>query len=355
MKNKKFFELKEDVLYLIGEWNISNISEIEKDINRLDKSKISKIDISNLKTLDTFGALLIYKYFKDIPIEPDKEKFINLINMVSSKDINLPQKQKENFFLESVDKIFLVIKDIIYFFNFAGKLTVEVLLKIKDFEINTFLKDIELSGIRALPILFTLSFLIGVVIAYQSAKQLMAYGANIFIADLIFISITRELAPLIVGIILAGRSASSYTAQIGLMNVTEEIDVIRAMGISPYVLLVLPKILSLMLITPLLIVFSDVIGIIGGMVIADSILDITPYQFINRIQEGYYIDHFFAGIIKGPFFGIAIALIGTGEGFKVEKKAESIGSYVTKSVVKSIFAIIFLDTLFSVVFRWLDI
>jgi phospholipid/cholesterol/gamma-HCH transport system permease protein len=247
------------------------------------------------------------------------------------------------------------IKDYVFFLNFLGKSTVDFISKISDFEFRAFVKDIQNMGVGAIGIVGVLSFLIGLVIAYQSAAQLKQFGANIFIVDLVSISIVRELGPLIVAIIVSGRSASSYAASIGLMKVQEEIDTLDTMGVSPYTLLVLPRILSLFVVMPLLIVFADIVGIFGGMIISNLILNVNFAEFLERASRVVTIKSFLSGIIKGPVFGIVIALIGTSEGFKVEQKTESIGLHVTVSVVKSIFSVIAIDAAFSVIYRWLKI
>ncbi len=342
-------------LTLSGEWTIKNYEKLENILKNSQSYNI--IDIENITKIDSYGALILNKIITktNAKIKGNNPKVQELLKLVSSKTLTLPEIKK----ITLLDKLNLIIneeiKDLKSFFYFIGALFIHSIYKIKDFEFSTFFRDVEDMGSKAIFIISVLSFLIGVVIAYQSGVQLAKYGANIFIVDLITISITRELSPLIVGIILAGRSASSYTAQLGLMKVSEEIDVLETMGLSPFVILVLPRILSLIIITPLLIVFADLIGIIGGMIISKISLGISFNQFLIRIPQVLTPKIFISGVIKGPVFGFFIALIGTFEGFQVEKKAESIGYNVINSVVKSIFTIILLDAVFSVVYRWLNI
>jgi phospholipid/cholesterol/gamma-HCH transport system permease protein len=288
-------------------------------------------------------------------ITGENSKVKEFIKLIDSRSLTFPQKEKISLINRINSLIYEEINDLKAIFNFIGAIFVHSIYKIRDFEFSTLFKDIEDMGFKAILIISVLSFLIGIVIAYQSGVQLAKYGANIFIVDLITISMVRELSPLIVGIILAGRSASSYTAQIGLMKVSEEIDVLDTMGLSPYVILVLPRILSLVIITPLLIVFADFIGVIGGMIISKVSLDVSFNQFLIRIPQALTPKMLISGVLKGPVFGFFIALIGTFEGFQVEKRSESIGYNVINSVVKSIFTIILLDAVFSVVFRWLNI
>ena len=187
------------------------------------------------------------------------------------------------------------------------------------------------------------------VISYQSAVELAKFGADVFIVDLAGISITRELAPLITAIVVAGRSGSAYTAQIGAMKITEEISAMRTMGFDPYYFLVLPRMLALMISLPLLIFFADIVGIMGSMFAASLELNISYSQFIDRLREVLEAKHFWIGIIKGPFFAILIATIGCFRGMQVTDDTESIGYQTTASVVNSIFFVIACDALFSVI------
>lgn len=204
------------------------------------------------------------------------------------------------------------------------------------------------TGARALPIIAISSFLIGVVVAYQSVVQLQKFGADIFIVDMIGISLTRELAPLITAIVVAGRSGSAFTAQIGTMKMTQEIDAMRTMGFDPFTFLVWPRVIALMIIMPLLIFFADMVGIFGGMVIAQVHSHLSFYEFIHRLQGALALKHYVIGLIKGPFFAFLIAFVSTYRGFQVSMNTESIGHYTTKSVVNSIFLVIACDAIFSV-------
>lgn len=191
--------------------------------------------------------------------------------------------------------------------------------------------------------------------AYQSAYQLKIYGANIFIVDMLGISILRELAPLMTAIVIAGRSGSAFTAQIGAMKITQELDAMRTMGFDPYIFLVMPKILALMLMMPVLIFVADVMGIVGGILVANIDLNITLNSFIERFNDAVAAKHFFIGIAKGPFFAFLIASIGIYRGMMVKDDTQSIGVNTTKSVVESIFAVIVCDAIFSIIFTNLGI
>jgi phospholipid/cholesterol/gamma-HCH transport system permease protein len=215
--------------------------------------------------------------------------------------------------------------------------------------------NVQTAGFDALPITGMLSFLLGIVIAYQGAEQLRRVGANIYIADLVGLSMVRELSPLITAIIVAGRSGSAYTAQIGTMKVTEEIDALRTVGVAPMDQLVLPKVLALMLALPLLTVYTDVMGVFGGMIMARAQLDVSFATFLDRLDDAVSLKSYLIGIGKAPLFAAIIALVGCYQGFQVNSSAESVGRQTTVSVVQSIFLVILGDALLSIAFSWLDI
>ena len=215
--------------------------------------------------------------------------------------------------------------------------------------------NLRSAGFDALPIVGLLSFLLGVVVAYQGADQLRQYGANIFVADLVGLSMLREFAPLITAIIVAGRSGSAYAAQIGTMSVTEEIDAMRTLGIEPQELLVLPKILALVIALPLLTVFADGLGIFGGMLMAKTQLGVGFGEFLDRLVKAVSITSYLVGLGKAPVFAVIIVLVGCFQGFRTHGGADSVGRQTTRSVVQSIFLVIVADAVFSVAFSLLDL
>ncbi len=215
--------------------------------------------------------------------------------------------------------------------------------------------NIRSAGFDALPIVGLLSFMLGIVVAYQGADQLRQYGANIFVADLVGLSMLREFAPLITAIIIAGRSGSAYAAQIGTMAVTEEIDAMRTIGIAPLEMLVLPKLIALVIVLPLLTVFADVLGVFGGMIMAKTQLGISYSEFVDRFTKAVSVTSFLIGIGKAPVFAAVIAMIGCFQGFRTHGGADSVGLQTTRSVVQSIFLVIVADALFSVAFSALDL
>ena len=215
--------------------------------------------------------------------------------------------------------------------------------------------NIRSAGFDALPIVGLLSFLLGVVVAYQGADQLRQYGANLLVADLVGVSMLREFAPLITAIIIAGRSGSAYAAQIGTMVVTEEIDALRTLGIAPLELLVLPKVIALVIALPLLTVFADALGVFGGMLMARSQLGVGFPEFLDRFVKAVSMTTYFVGLAKAPVFAAIIAIVGCFQGLRTRGGADSVGRQTTRAVVQSIFLVIVADALFSVAFSALDL
>ena len=332
-----------------------------------NKSKL-EINLEKLTYLDTAAAIFldnVYNSFSKNGIEvlfiTYNQDILDTLELVKSKKgMHEPIKHKKEITLiESIGKYtYKHFLGFLAFMSFLGELfatKMHYLKSFKNFRFKEIAFEINESGIKAIGIISLTSFLIGLVIAYQSAFQLKIYGANIFIVDMLGISILRELAPLITAIVIAGRSGSAFTAQIGAMKITEELDAMRTMGFSPHKFLVLPRILALMIIMPILILIADIMGILGGMVVANLDLKITTELFLERFNEVVAAKHFFVGIVKGPFFAFLIATIGIYRGLMVKNDTQSIGFNTTKSVVESIFAVIICDAIFSIMFTNLGI
>lgn len=213
---------------------------------------------------------------------------------------------------------------------------------------------VERAGADALPIVLLINALVGFVMAFQSARQLAAYGANIYVADLVGLSMTRELAPLMTAIILAGRSGAAFAAELGTMKVSEEIDALRTMGFGAVRHLVLPRVLGLVIVAPMLTLLSDVVGVLGGMAVASSTLGVSPTAYFNQTLRAVHAWDVESGILKSVVFGATIALIACQQGFATSGGAAGVGRRTTSTVVSSLFAIVLLDALFTFAFRWLD-
>jgi phospholipid/cholesterol/gamma-HCH transport system permease protein len=210
--------------------------------------------------------------------------------------------------------------------------------------------NMEQAGVGAIPIVALLSFLIGMVLSYMAATQLAGFGAQIFVVNLLEVAIMREMGVLLTAILVAGRSGSAYTAQIGAMVANQEIDAMRSIGLDPMHMLVVPRVTALVAMLPMLVMVADVSGLLGGLVAVWFSLDITPGMFIEALQRAFRLQHFMIGLIKAPFFAAVIGCIGCFDGFKARRSADSVGQMTTRSVVESIFMVIALDALFAVFF-----
>ncbi|NDJ27206.1 ABC transporter permease [Campylobacter sp. MIT 12-8780] len=300
--------------------------------NELKASNIafSRINL-NEATLDLF-RLCEKNYTQDLPLEKKGFEYDDFLVLLGKKSVANLQ----------------AIKRFIIFTGMVFASFFHCLRRPHEFRFIAFLYHIEHSALRALGIIALSSLLVGVVLAYQAAYQLAQFGANIFIVDLVGISATREIAPLIAAIVIAGRSASSYTAQIGVMKITDEINAMNTMGFDSARFIILPRVVALTLAMPLIVIVADFVSILGGMVIADLNLGINYVEFIRRFKEAVELKHIIIGVAKAPMFGFLIALIACFRGFEVKNTTESIGIYTTKSVVNAIFWVIAFDAIFSV-------
>jgi len=354
-----------------GELTLYTLSQCEKQLQNLNFQviKVIVIDLYEVTFMDTAGAIFLKnleKKFittkKDVSLLCQDTQQLATLNLVKKSELNRSSykesRERKHFVKAYLEKVYSYYIGFISFIEFFGQLFATKLYYLKSLKNIRFKEiafEINESAIKAIGIVALTSFLIGLVVAYQSAYQLKLYGANIFIVDMLGISILRELAPLITAIVIAGRSGSAFTAQIGAMKITQELDAMKTMGFDPFVFLVMPRIIALMIALPLLIFISDVMGIFGGMIVSNLDLGITTDLFLDRFHEVVDAKHFFIGILKGPFFAFLIASIGIYRGLIVRDDTQSIGLNTTKSVVESIFAVIICDALFSITFTNLGI
>ena len=366
--NKKFisYEDHQHHIKLIsrGEWTLQSVRQIEEKLRRISCDKKIIWDVSAVSHFDSAGVLLFIEYFelfnKKTKVEvvgyTDNQK--EMYDLLRESDQEMIVPPKEGFF-ENIGKNTLeVYHDIKDFITFMGHLFAAVFhtfIRPGDIRFKEMVYHIHQSGFNALIIIGLTSFLVGMVIAYQGSVQLAKFGADIFIVDTVGISITRELGPMITAIVIAGRSGSAYTAEIGAMKITEEISAMRTMGFDPYYFPVLPRVFALMISLPILIFFADVVGILGGMVASGTQLNISMVQFTDRLYEVLEVKHYLLGMLKGPVFAFIIAAIGCFRGFQVSDNTESIGLHTTASVVNAIFLVIAFDALFSVIYTELDL
>lgn len=352
-----------------GRWHLHNLGEIERRLSALDQLERGGriiFDLSDIVEVDTAAMLFFIGLrsrlkqsgiaVKTHGVPKQFAKMFRLIRKTQEKsDRPIPGKEKNPLIvsIEALGRLtYAFWYETLSFIAFMGetfsafRLYLRYPSSVRTKEISA---NLYATGTTALPIIALSAFLIGVVIAYQSATVLQQYGANIYIVDMVGISIVRELAPLIAAIIVAGRSGSSFTAQIGVMKITEEIDAMKTMGFEIFRFIVLPRIIALMIALPLLVFFADIMGIAGGVLIAKTQLGIMPPEFIARLAEKVALKHYVVGVVKAPVFAFIIASIGCLRGFEVTRNTESIGTSTTISVVNAIFMVIAVDAVFSVI------
>jgi phospholipid/cholesterol/gamma-HCH transport system permease protein len=360
-------------LSISGSWTTAALAHLGPTPAELDPSTESVIlDGSGLTGLDTAGALLVHRLVqrlreqgRGVELAGFGERRSALLDLVAERLAVETQALEQQGRLprpSGLERLGRLVvergREGFALLSFCGEVClafVQSLLHPARFRWRYVLAVLEHDGVRSIPVLAMLSFLLGVVIAYQAGVQFRVYGGNLYVVDLVGVTVLRELGPLMTAIVVAGRSGSAYTAQIGTMQVTEEVDAMRSIGVSPLDLLVLPKILGLVIALPLLTVFADVAAVGGGMVMSALMLDVSPDVFLRRFPEAVSINSLLTGVAKAPVFAAAIATVGCYQGFQVRGGADSVGRHTTVSVVQALVSVIALDAAFSIAYSWLGI
>jgi phospholipid/cholesterol/gamma-HCH transport system permease protein len=354
-------------IVLSGSWTARGVGQLDRQVRTASAGSVEvTIDGAAVDALDTVGVWVLRRLLEHLRAggaRPRLARFqpqhAKLVELVIQHDAAQPPAPARRPLLQRIGhRAVDALQQGFALLSFVGETALALgrsLAHPGRLRWRPILHNLQSSGFSALPIVGLLSFLIGIVVAYQGAEQLRRYGANIFVADLIGLSMLREFAPLITAIIVAGRSGSAYAAQIGTMAVTEEIDAMRTLGIPPLDLLVLPKILALSIALPLLTVYADILGVAGGMVMARAQLGVGYGEFLDRMVLAVDVSAYLTGVGKAPVFAAIIALVGCFQGFLTQGGADSVGRQTTRAVVQSIFLVVVADALFSVLFSMLDL
>jgi phospholipid/cholesterol/gamma-HCH transport system permease protein len=356
-----------------GDWTMPEIPRLDQELHHLDygDAREAQIDGSGIELLDSAGAWLLLRSKRELEGDnvrisgftvPDRYKPLleTMDRDHTAPPVAHPPHRGLIGLLERMGKGTVhSLRQGYDLLGFLGRVTVEAgeaaMAPRRELPWPAFIHQIEETGVTALPIVGMLAFLLGVVLAYQGADQLKRFGAQIYTIDFLGVGFLRELGGLVTAIIIAGRSGSAFTAQIGTMRVNEETDAMQTIGLNIAEVLVLPRVLGLMIALPLLTFFADVVGIIGGMVMVYFDLGITIPAFMRELQGAISVNTLMVGLIKAPVFAFVIALVGCFEGMRVERNADSVGRLTTRSVVESIFLIIALDAAFSIIFSVIGI
>jgi phospholipid/cholesterol/gamma-HCH transport system permease protein len=353
-----------------GAWRIENIAAIEAALAELPQEGTRRvvIDARSLEALDLSGAWLLRERLASLQsaggrIEfagspPSQFAFLEEIAAQELPETALVERRSGwrnplgwlgrisvQQWHQGIDAI-----------GYLGRIAVTGVrsFRPRHLRVASITRHIYETGIQAIPIVSLIAFLISVIIAYLSAQQLRQFGAEIFTVDLVAIAVLREMGVLLTAIIVAGRSGSAFAAEIGVMRLNDEIDALHSMGVNPFEVLVLPRLIGLLVALPLLTIVADAMGLAGGALLSSLLLDISLTQFIPRLQDALAPTTFWAGLIKAPVFAALIAMVGTYRGMQVRDSSRELGRLTTVAVVESIFLVIFADAVFAIVFVELD-
>ena len=369
-----WFKVERDVFSAGGRWTIAESARLDRDLRALNPGAGQAItmDASAIERMDSTGAWLLLRTRRalegagrTVSALTVPERYAELVNNLDRADRprahpHPPRMSALRYRLYRIGRATVQAGQQGWrMLGYLGRVTVEtgemIAAPRKNLRFAAMVNQVEETGISALPIVGLLSFLIGVVIAYQGITQLQKFGAELLTIDGLGIITLREMGVLMTSIIIAGRSGSAFTAQIGTMRVNEEIDAMQTMGLNTVDTLVLPRIVGLVIALPLLTLYADIMGLIGGAVMCYFDLHISIPAFMRELQQALSVKTLMVGLVKAPVFAFVIALVGCYEGFQVERNAASVGLLTTRSVVESVFLVIVLDAAFSVMFSVLGI
>ncbi len=355
-------------VHLGGAWTIAEAGRLDRELARIDPPRPAEpieLDLAALEALDTSGAWLVHRFADRLR---RGGAAVELVGVAESRRPLLDQVRRAHVdcdmepdrpprwveLTEGVGRWAVAIAaEAGALISFLGYIVVKLGVVLADprrIRWTSVVHHMQYTGLNALPIVGLLGFLLGIVIAYQGAFQLRRFGAEMLVVNLVGVSVFRELGVLITAIIVAGRSGSAFTAQIGTMIVNQEVDAMRTIGLDPGEVLVVPRVLALILVMPLLAFFASMAGLFGGAAMGQFVLDMSFGNFLAQLQSAVNPAHFWIGMAKAPVFAFTIALVGCYQGFRVTGSAESVGHLTTRSVVVSLFLVILLDAAFSVVF-----
>ncbi len=355
-------------LKLQGVWSAKTAAKAELLCTEILTKPLPKtlfFDLSDFKEFDTSGVWLIHRTMKALEhkghhviVQKESETFSTLLSYLEFYKPSSDTKLKVSSFFgqhlayigkETVN-LALLTRDLIIFLGQVTAELLRVVLHPQRLRCTSIVVHMERYGVNAIPIITVMSAALGLVLAYQGEEQLRRFGAEIYTINLVSISIVREVGILITAILVAGRTGSSITAQIGIMKINQEIDALNTLGLSPMSVLILPRILALILIMPCLAFISDLGGLLGGGVMVVGSMNVSPELYIHRIAEAITVGGFWVGIMKAPLFGAIIGLVSCFEGMRVQGTAESVGICTTRSVVEGIFLVTLADALLSIFF-----
>ncbi|MEL1266171.1 ABC transporter permease [Pseudoxanthomonas putridarboris] len=349
---------------LAGDWTLASALIVAEQLRGLPEA-VSRIDATAIGRIDSAGVLQLLRFVKrrgleleDIEFRQDHRALVSTIEDVAD---DRPPRKRDYGFLAALSRLGYRVhengKEIVTLLSFIGENLFKLVRMVKEprrFRATATVSHMEAVGLDAVPLVVLLSYLVGAVIAFLGSTILRDFGAEIYVVELVSIAFLREFAVLLTAIVLAGRTASAFTAQIGAMKAREEIDALHTLGLDPIDVLVIPRLLALLVMLPLLTFIAMMAGLAGGITVGAFDLGIPPQMYLARMHETMEVRHFLVGMSKAPVFALIIGLIGCLEGLQVEGTAQSVGERTTSSVVQAISLVIVLDALAALWFMNMD-
>ena len=347
-------------LRLSGDWTLAHSRDVMRDLAAFPKG-IRHVDASCVGNMDSFGVLQLQRFANDRGLKREnfqlRDEHMTLIRAILDVPPDRPKEKRDYGFHAALGRLGYAVvdnwKEIVTLASFLGENLVKLLRTIKQprrLRVTSVVYHMEQVGLDAVPLVLLLTFLVGAVLAFLGANILENFGATIYVVELVNIAFLREFGVLLTAILLAGRTASAFTAQIGAMVSREEVDAIRTLGLDPIDLLVIPRIIALLVMLPLLTFLSMIAGLLGGLSVGAFSLDIPPQAYLARMEQTIRFEDFLVGMSKAPIFALVIGLIGCLEGLQVEGTAQSVGERTTSSVVQTISLVIIIDALAAIWF-----
>lgn len=349
---------------LSGNWTLATALQAGKVLDAID-TPVRSLDARAIDALDSAGVLLLLRFAQQAGVAADALQFRDehqaLVSTIDGVADERPKAARDYGIIAALERlgrsVHAIGRNLVVLVNFLGENLAKLARLVSQprrLRLTATVSQMESVGLDAVPLVVLLSYLVGAVIAFLGSTILRDFGAEIFVVELVNIAFLREFAVLLTAIVLAGRTASAFTAQIGAMKAREEIDAIQTLGLDPIDLLVLPRIIALLVMLPLLTFVAMLAGLAGGVTVGAFDLDIPPQMYLARMHDTMEVRHMLVGLAKAPVFALIIALIGCLEGLKVQGTAQSVGERTTSSVVQTISLVIILDALAALWFMHMD-
>ena len=356
------FEIKQNdkIISISGAVYIHNIRKISEKLKSIS-SKNKIIELAGITKLDTAGALLLSSLNAKLKNLPNEYK--SLFELVTNAKAEVVEPvEQDSKYIQLINHIGKSSIELVYdtrdIIRFLGQSIIALIASITQphkMRWGSIIHQIEAIGIGAIPIVSVMAFAISIILAYQGVSQLKPLGAEQFTVNLITVSVLREMGVLLTAIMIAGRSGSAFTAEIGVMKLREEVDALSATGLDPFQMLVVPRLIAIIIALPLLTFIADIMGLLGGAVMSSILMDTSFQEYMDQIQRIATLKMFFVGLVKAPVFALMIGIVGCMHGMRVSGSSESVGRETTASVVKSIFLVLILDALFSILFQQMGV